>query len=473
MSNEVPTKKKSFKKFNSYYDAIFFLFDESLKRMLEVWDDVRFALARGAGPLAGKAVLYLASVLAFTIRDSQKSSLPVRCLKIIIGLAIAVPLFLVMVGLVLLGGTLAGIFGLRNLGEYSWKEELIAWAPAIILLLFLPMWASPYVLSKLSLILSLAVLIAGFDFLVGHCGILTLGHAGFAFLGSFFAAFLVNGTFGLQLPYLAAVPISCVVVAAIGFILGLPSLRVKDHYLLVITLSFSISIPLIFKSRYLSKYSGLSSGGLFVDQPKYFSFLDSVDPTIQNYFFILISATVLIFFAHNLIRRSRVGRAFQAIKCDHEVSMILGVSLLRYKIFAFALSAFYAAYAGCMSLLLKKYVSIDSYTMFDTIDYYVSLVLGGMGSVLGVILGATFLGFEVDLTRFLSELVPKGQFLARIFYGMLLILTIYVAPKGLSSVIVSFIKSKLFRAPRRGQHYLSPEPDYSLIDSRNSPIKDK
>lgn len=475
MGDKTDLRRRKQTGFYRVYDSFFYYLDLLRKKILTQWDDFLFALTRFFGPIVGKSFKSLANFMAFTLKQDEPNRAWMIVPKILFGTAIAIPLFLIAFTGIMVGGMFATIFGMRNLGEYTFKEELIAWAPLILLFLSVPLWASPYILGKVSLILCFSVLLIGFDFLYGQCGILSLGHAGFAYLGAFFAAFLYNGTFVWQVPFFIAALLSSFAVFCVGFLLGLPSLRVKDQYLFVVTLAFGISVAHIFRSQYLSQYSGVDMGGLSIDQPGFFDFIRHVDGSIQNYLFILISTACLIFFAHNIIRRSQIGRAFHVIKCDDEVSSILGVSLLRYKLLAFSLSAFYAAYAGCMIMLLARYVATDSYTIFEAIDYYVAIVIGGLGSIFGAVIGAAFLTFEVDITHYFAELIPRGQFLARVFFGILLIVIIYLSPngKGLADLISSFFKSRLAQPIRRGMHYMFPPPDYSSSENRNPPIKDK
>lgn len=463
------------KRFHRFYDLVFYFFDRLRKRILTKWDDLLFTLTRFFGPAAGTFFNSLSGVVTFTLERNEKENFLAVAAKVLLGIIVAIPIFAIGLTGVLIGGVFATILGMRNLGDYSFKEEFAAWAPLVLILISVPLWASPYFLGKLSLILCFSVLLVGLDFLYGQCGILTLGHAGFAYLGSFLAAFLYNGTFGWQFPFFLATLLSSLAVFFVGFLLGLPSLRVKDNYLLVVTSAFAISIGHIFHSRYVSKYSGVATGGLSIEQPRFFKLISNAEGPIQNYVFILLSTLVLFFFAHNIARRSQIGRAFRVIKCDREVSLILGASLLRYKVLAFSLSAFYAAYAGCMMMLLSRYVSPDGYTVFDAIDYYVAIVIGGIGSIFGAFIGGTFLAFEVDLTAYLGDLVPRGQFLARIFYGVLLIAIVYISPtgKGIADLISSFIKTRLTARARRGGHYMRPPAEYFVSENRNGPIKEK
>lgn len=476
MADQTPTEtpKKNPKRIISWYDAIFYYFDEATKRIGSLWDDFVFYFSRLLGPVVGKAFLSITGVFAYTLRRDEKTDVLSRIAKISVGLLLAIPIFLIIMFFALIAGAVATITGLRNIGEYKLKEELIAWLPIILVFVCLPFFLKPYYIDKLSFICCYFVLLIGLDFLFGQCGIFTLGHAGFAFLGTYLTAFLYNGTFGWHFPFLIAIPLAGLMVAALGLLLGLPSLRVKDHYLLVITLAFSLTISQVFKSKYLSEYSGMISGGLSVDQPAILSFAENIDQSIRNYLVILLYTVILLIGAHNLIRRSKIGRAFRVIKCDNEVSMILGVSPLKYKLMAFSLSAFYAACAGGLMLLITKFISpSDAFTVFDSINYYVALILGGSGSLFGAALGAIFMAFEVDLNRYLGDLTPHGQYLAQIFYGVLLILTIYIAPTGLAGKISGILKLRFNKTPRRGTQYMFPPPDNIRSESRSSPIKER
>lgn len=461
------------RKITNYHDMIFFYYDKAVKALTELWDSFVFSQSRFWGPLIGKLIIVIASLLHFTLKTDTRDQGLLKPIRVILGLAIAVLGFLILTTLILIGGSFAAVFGLRNLGEYSRKEELLAWVPLLLLFSTVPLYGSTFIIDKLSYIFCFTIMLIGFDFLYGQCGILSLGHAGFAFMGSFLTAFFYTGTFGFQLPFLPSVVLSSFLVAVSGILLGLPSLRVKDEYLLIMTLAFTLSINAFFKSKYMAEITGLASGGLALNQPNFLGYFVAEGSPHQNYYFILICTVVLIFIAHNLMRRSQLGRAFVAIRCDTEVSKILGVSLTKYKVLAFSLSAFYAAFAGGLASLMTKFVSIENYKVFDSVDYYIGLVIGGMNSILGATLGGAFLAFQIDISQYFGNLVPGGKHLIHIFYGLILILTIYLSPSGVAGALSNFVKRKFIRATRRGSHYMFTPPDFSSKEIGSSPIKRK
>lgn len=470
-SNQIIASSKN-RVFHNFQDRIFFVLYELSKIVGQACDEIMFRSVVAVGPVFGRAILSLFWVFAFALRNEQGPAVLLRPFKFLVGLVFFIPLFIFGIASIFVGGAVATFIGLRNLAEYSLSEEITAWSPLILFFLSAPFWFSPYWLEKTNIIFCLALLLLGFDLLYGQCGILTLGHAAFAYTGSFLTAFLYLGTLGVHVPFILAVTISSISVAAIGALMGLVSLRVKDRYLLVISLSFALSVPMILKSPYLREISGMANGGLPIEAPVFLSFLENVDSKYRNYYFLLLCAATFTVIAHNLLRRSQFGRALRILKCDNEVSKILGISPLRYKVMAFSLSAFYAAFAGGIGLLITNFCSIDMYPVMDSMDYYVGIVIGGPCTILGALVGGAFVSFDPDFTYFLGSIVPKGQYLARGFYGGLLILSVYFMPRGLAHIVSTFFRVTLTRKPTRGSHYRFPPPDHRFSENRISPIRE-
>jgi branched-chain amino acid transport system permease protein len=214
-------------------------------------------------------------------------------------------------------------------------------------------------------------------------------------------------------------------------------------------------------------------GGLSVDQMPVPHFLAFISPQTYSYFFVVGTVMFLIIFAYNLMHHSPIGRAFRTIKCDVEISTILGIPVVKYKLLAFALSALYASTAGSLIMYLNKFISTDSYTVNDSIDYIVAAVVGGPESILGCSIGGLFLTFEKDIAASMGHLVFRGNFLTRMFYGVLMILIVFVAARGIGGEFTRRLKSKFLSKPQRGKYYYSPPPDYDFLNMKGSTIKEE
>ena len=365
-------------------------------------------------------------------------------------------------------GTFAGILGFRNLAEYSFREQLAAWGSLIVLLVIAPHFLGEYTLFRIGLVASMSVTVIGMDLLFGQCGIISLGQSGFLMTSGFMAAWLTNGTFGIQLPVLISVFFGALFNGVLGLVLGLPALRVKDDYLVIVSLSLTLAIPLILKSQYLEKYAGLNEGGLFLKDLKAPDFISWMQPHVYRYFLVLIPALILIFIAYNLIHHSQVGRALRTIKCDKEVSMIIGIPAVRYKLLAFVMSAIYFGFGGGFMFILTQNISSYSYEVSNSLDFLFANVIGGPGSILGSIVGGSFLVFQPDLTQFVAQHVTGGKALIQCGYGVALILIVYFLPGGLASETTAWLKSKVWARSRRGAFQMAPPLDYDYIaDKKN------
>ena len=470
-TNNEPTQKRNIKLIERFY-----VFSENVRgKFIEVYDDFYTPYRFFVGRLMMWFATFATSLLAKSIQESSYNFFLVRwilfVLKIFVGIPFLMLLFIAVAILILIGGAVASVMGLRNLGDYSLFEQIIAWTPLLLFLTIVPMFTNDLLLFRLSSAFTLMLVVLGLNFVFGECGILTLGHAAFVLLGGYGTIWLANGSFGMQFPFILAVSIAALAVAFVGLLLALPSLRIKDHYLVVVTIAFTLFIAKLLKSRHLSELSGFKAGGLNLRTLVPPSWASHLTPTTQNYYLIVGSVLILVLVAYNLKRHSQIGRAFTAVKCDVEVAAILGVSTVRYKILAFSLSAFYAAFAGGLMLLLSPFIGPDSYTVHDSVDYMVGLVVGGMNSVLGALIGGLFLAFQQSLATSLAAIIPRGEHALGVVHGVILILTVYFFPRGLASIL-----SGLF-APRghirRWLYFINPPPDYNILDRRNSKVVDQ
>jgi len=301
------------------------------------------------------------------------------------------------------------------------------------LLNVIPGIAPGYVLYLVSLALIYAIVAIGLGLLIGHTGQISLGHAGFFAIGAYASALL---TFRLGLPFVVALLVAGSLSSAIGFLLGLPALRLSGPYLAVATLGFGLAIPqlVIWQASWTGGSSGLH-GLPLASLP--LGAVTIVFRTDQDYYYLAVAVLVLLtIFARNVVT-SHTGRAFVAIRDSELAARAMGVDLVRYKTTAFALSALYAGIAGSLYAHLLHGVSPEDFTVLLSIDFLTMIVLGGLGSVGGALSGALLLTFlQNALTRL--PVVHDFKNLYIVVLGVILILTIAVFPQGLAGIARSW-----------------------------------
>jgi branched-chain amino acid transport system permease protein len=301
------------------------------------------------------------------------------------------------------------------------------------LLNVIPGIAPGYVLYLVSLALIYAIVAIGLGLLIGHTGQISLGHAGFFAIGAYASALL---TLRLGLPFVVALLVAGSLSSAIGFLLGLPALRLSGPYLAVATLGFGLAIPqlVIWQSSWTGGSSGLHGLPLASLPLGAFTIVFRTD---QDYYYLVVAVLVLLtIFARNVVT-SHTGRAFVAIRDSELAARAMGVDLVRYKTTAFALSALYAGIAGSLYAHLLHGISPEDFTVLLSIDFLTMIVLGGLGSVGGALAGALLLTFlQNALTRL--PVVHDFKNVYIVVLGVILILTIALFPQGLAGIARSW-----------------------------------
>ena len=312
------------------------------------------------------------------------------------------------------------------------------WAAVALGVLFIgiaPTFADEYTLSILNLILIAVVGAIGLNILVGYTDQVSIGHGAFMSVGAYTAANLVVH-FGA--PFWVAIPAGGLMAALIGVIVGIPSLRIKGIYLAIATLAAQLIIE--WTINHVPAISGGVQASIQVPRPTFFG--TQLKSQTQLYLFLMAFAVLAIVGTSNLVR-SRVGRAFIAVRDQDIAAEIIGISIFRYKLYAFAISSFYAGVTG---VLYTYYLGIANYEQFQitvSIDYLAMIIIGGLGSILGSILGAIFVTLLPIVTRLflesfgglifsqadLANLIPN---LRLILFGALIIFFLVVEPEGLN-----------------------------------------
>jgi branched-chain amino acid transport system permease protein len=279
------------------------------------------------------------------------------------------------------------------------------------------------------------LLALGLNIVVGFAGLLDLGYAAFFAIGSYAYAMLASQQFGIHIPFWIMLFVASVIAAIFGILLGAPTLRLRGDYLAIVTLGFGEIVPQTFLN--LSQFTNGPNGISSLDQPSLFgkSFGFSATP----YYYVLLVLIVLgILVAVNL-QRSRLGRAWMAIREDELAARHMGINTTAAKLSAFALGASFSGLAGVAYAAKLSLVSPDQFQFNVSVLVLSMLVLGGMGNIAGVIVGSFVLSFIN------SFLLPQSTNLAHsigltnidftnyrfMLYGVILVAMMLFRPEGL------------------------------------------
>jgi branched-chain amino acid transport system permease protein len=274
----------------------------------------------------------------------------------------------------------------------SMKKTSLAIAAGVLLVLAYPLlFANPYYVHLAETILIYAILLFGLDIVVGYTGQVSLGHAGLFGIGSYATGILV---LKLGAPWFIAVPASIGFAALFGAILALPALRVTGPYLAMVTLAFGTIVQIL-----INEMTFLTEGPLGIQLQKP-SVMGTELTEVQYYYAVAGFMLLSVLLVHRLLR-SHVGRAFEALRDSPIASDCMGVSVYRYKVYAFVISAGFAGLAGSLYAYSEQYISPNSYNFELTILFLLAVIMGGRKSRLGSLIGAAIV---VLLPSLLSDI---------------------------------------------------------------------
>ena len=262
------------------------------------------------------------------------------------------------------------------------RKTLIASIIAIAALLLFPVGIhNPYYIHLLETIMIYAIVLFGLDIVVGYTGQVSLGHAGLFGIGAYTAGVLV---FKLAAPLWVTVPAAILLTAGFGALLALPALRVSGPYLAMVTLAFGTIIQIL-----INEMSFLTEGPLGIKLEKPSMFGHKLDE--REFYWLVTVLTVLSCIVANRILRSHLGRAFEALRGSPVASDCMGVSVYRYKVYAFVISAGFAGLAGGLYAYSEQYISPNSYNNELTVLFLLAVIMGGRKSRIGSMVGAAII----------------------------------------------------------------------------------
>ena len=273
----------------------------------------------------------------------------------------------------------------------------------------------------------------GINILTGFTGLISLGHAAFIGVGAYSSAILVSK---LGFPFLLALPAAGAITSIVGMLFGLPSLRIKGLYLAMATLAAQVVLHFL-----MLNWESLTGGVYgFVVPPATIGPL-SLD-TDQKYYYLVMVVVILATLSTKQLFRTKIGRACVAIRDRDIAAEVIGVSLFKYKLQSFGISSFYAGVAGSLLAHYMSVITPDHFPLSLSIEYLAIIIIGGLGSVLGSILGAFFI---ILLPEFLNEVMSSlgGVFpnaanilpyMRMISFGLIIVIFIIFEPKGLAEI---------------------------------------
>jgi branched-chain amino acid transport system permease protein len=301
----------------------------------------------------------------------------------------------------------------------------------VIALILAPYLLNSYALSFLTIILITVIGALGLNILTGYTGLISLGHVGFLVTGAYAYAVVVS-KYGM--PPIVGFFTAGLVPALASLVVGAPSLRLKGLYLAITTLAFSFIInTIILEARWLTN----GARGISVQRPNILGVSFDSDAA---FIYLCLGFAIAALLATLNIRRSRVGRAFVAIRDNDTAARVMGINLHAYKLFAFVTSAFITGIAGSLYGIYLSFVSVEGFPFLLSIEALAILIVGGLGSALGAVLGTILIVLLPEATRLLFSLFSAqidamfttgAQELKSMLYGLVIILFLRFQPRGL------------------------------------------
>jgi branched-chain amino acid transport system permease protein len=267
-----------------------------------------------------------------------------------------------------------------------------------------------------------ATLALGLNVVVGFAGLLDLGYVAFFGIGSYLYAFLASPQFGLHLPFLVALPIVLVVTALSGVLIGAPTLRLRGDYLAIVTLGFGeITYLLLINLDRPVNITGGPSGIVSIDAPAFWRLAIT---TNRQYYYMFLVMLLVALVASARLRDSRIGWAWQAIREDELAARVMGINTTVAKLQAFATGAALAGVGGAFLASWQRSVFPDNFLFTESINILAMVIVGGVGNLLGVMVGAAII---VALPEIFRDL----QLYRLLVFGLLLMVLMIFRPQGL------------------------------------------
>jgi branched-chain amino acid transport system permease protein len=332
------------------------------------------------------------------------------------------------------------------------RAALLAWLVMAVVLVLLPFvtggllgrsWVRIVDFALLYIMLAL-----GLNIVVGYAGLLDLGYIAFYAVGAYLYALLASPQFGLHWPVWAILPLGAMLAAGFGVLLGAPTLKLRGDYLAIVTLGFGEIIRIFLTNlnapinitngpQGVSLIDPIAIGGFSLGETQ--SLLGITLPSTYTYYYLFLALSLAIVFISIRLQDSRIGRAWVAIREDEVAAAAMGINTRNVKLLAFAMGASFAGVSGGLFAGFQGFISPESFTLFESIIVLCMIVLGGMGNIAGVVLGALLITIFPEALRYLGDvqqwlfghvLVDPND-LRLLVFGLALVLVMIFRPAGL------------------------------------------
>ncbi len=301
--------------------------------------------------------------------------------------------------------------------------RIAPWAFLVVAAVAPLLFASDYQLFQLTMVVVYAVAILGLNLVTGYNGQISLGHGAFYAVGAYVTAIMMDKW---DVPYWATLPVSAVVCAGVGFLLGLPALRLGGLYLALTTFALAVATPQLLKYKGFEPWTGGVQGIVITKPDAPFGLPLNADQWL--YLFSLAVGAVMFLLAANLVS-GRIGRGMKAIR-DHALAAeAMGIDIAMFKTRTFAVSAMFTGIAGSLGAIAIQFVAPDSFTVQLSIVFFVGMVVGGTASIAGAVFGAIFIEFVPNFADQISKAAPGAV------YGVILIAFMFLMPTGIAGFV--------------------------------------
>ena len=305
---------------------------------------------------------------------------------------------------------------------------------SLIILMSMPLYLTGRILHFINMLGIAMIAAQGLNLLIGFAGQISLGTSAFMAVGAYSAALL---TVHAGFPFWLSIPCAAVISGLVGIIFGAPSLRIKGFYLAMATLAAQIIIPWLIVNVRTDLTGG--SSAMLIPAPKLGNMTFNSQ---QGMFYIIMPMVCLTIFLVTNTVRSRMGRAFLAVRDNDLAAEMMGISLLRYKLLAFFMSSLFAGLAGSLWAFWMRAISPDQFNLVESIWFLGMIIVGGMGSVVGVAFAVVFIKFfdiaitlfSPSLTSFMSPQLAQdvAAGLSPVVFGSLILIFLILEPRGLA-----------------------------------------
>jgi branched-chain amino acid transport system permease protein len=337
------------------------------------------------------------------------------------------------------------------------RNRRVAWI--VLLLIAILLVLLPFIVEAVTggrtwvrvidLALLYVALALGLNIVVGFAGLLDLGYIAFYAVGAYAYALLASPHFGLHLPFWVLLPLGATIAACFGVILGAPTLKLRGDYLAIVTLGFGEIIRILLNNldhpvnitngpQGVNKVDAVQVAGVSFGRSE--TLLTIEFPGVHLHYYLFLAFVLLVIFICFRLEDSRIGRAWVAIREDEVAAQAMGINTRNIKLLAFALGASFGGVAGGMFASIQGFISPESFGLLDSIGVLCMVVLGGMGNVAGVVLGAVILATMPELLRFsvvpiqenlLGRVMVSPEALRMLIFGLALVLVMRLRPAGL------------------------------------------